>query len=121
MENLTIRSVLKDEKQYKAALKKMEELWDCPENSAEADLLEVLSILVEQYETKHYSIENPDPIEIIKYEMEERGLNQKDLVKYFGTKSRVSEVLNRKKPLTLKMIKALYKDFGIPADILLSY
>jgi HTH-type transcriptional regulator / antitoxin HigA len=119
METTSIRPI-KTEDQYKAAMAQMQLLWNCPENSPEADLLEVLSILVEQYEKKEYAIEPLDPIDAIKYEMEERGLSQRDMVNYFGSKERVSEVLNRKRPLTLKMIKTLYHELGIPASILLA-
>lgn len=115
---MTIRPI-KTEEQYKEAMVQVQTLWHCPENSAEADILEVLSILIEQYEKTHYAITPLDPIDAIKYEMDEHGLSQKDMVKYFGSKERVSEVLNRKRPLTLKMIKTLYHDLGIPADILL--
>ncbi|MFD2521006.1 helix-turn-helix domain-containing protein [Emticicia soli] len=119
MENITIAPI-KTEEQYTAAMDNIRKLWDCPENSKEADLLEVLSILVEDYEKKHYSIAPLDPIEAIKYKMEEEGLHQKDLVKYFGSKERVSEVLSKKRPLTLRMIKNLYHDLGISADSLLA-
>ncbi|TAE33607.1 MAG: transcriptional regulator [Cytophagales bacterium] len=105
---------------YKAAMAQMCKLWDCPEGSSEADLLEVLSILIEQYEKRMYPIDTLDPVEAIQYEMEENGLSQQDMVKYFGSKERVSEVLNRKRPLTLKMIKNLYHDLNIPASILLA-
>jgi HTH-type transcriptional regulator/antitoxin HigA len=119
MENITIAPI-KTVEEYTAAMNNIRRLWDCPENSKEADLLEVLSILVEDYEKKHYIIEPLDPIEAIKYKMEEEGLNQKDLVKYFGSKERVSEVLNKKRPLTLRMIKNLYHNLGISADSLLA-
>ncbi|RYU97538.1 transcriptional regulator [Emticicia agri] len=111
---------IKTAEEYTTAMNNIRQLWDCPENSKEADLLEVLSILVEDYEKKQYSITPLDPIEAIKYKMEEEGLNQKDLVKYFGSKERVSEVLNKKRPLTLRMIKNLYHNLGISADSLLA-
>ncbi|WP_373513657.1 type II toxin-antitoxin system HigA family antitoxin [Persicitalea sp.] len=111
---------IKSEEDYDAVMDEISKLWDCPPDSAEADLLEVLSILVEDYESKHHAIQPLDPIEAIKYRMEEEDLSQKDLVKYFGSKERVSEVLNRKRPLTLRMIKNLYSGLGISADSLLS-
>ncbi len=123
MENLASSIAVKaiqTETEYSEVLLNMKKLWDSPENSPEADLLEVLSILVEDYERKHFVIEPIDPIEAIKYEMEEKGLYQKDLVKYLGSKERVSEILNKKRPLTLKMIKNLYHGLGISADILLT-
>lgn len=119
MQKMTIRPV-KTEEQYREAMAQVQVLWNCPENSPEADLLEVLAILIEQYEKTHYPITSLDPIEAIKYEMDENGLSQKDMVKYFGSKERVSEVLGRKRPLTLKMIKTLYHDLGIPANVLLA-
>ena len=102
-------------------MKQIKALWDSPEGSQEADLLEVLSILVEQYEKNHYPIEPLDPVDAIRYVMDERGFNQKDMVSYFGSKERVSEILARKRPLTLKMIKMLYREMGIPASTLLAY
>ena len=111
---------IKDEADYEAFMNEIEQLWSFPPDSAESDRLEVLSILVEDYENKHYALEPLDPIEAIKYRMQEEELTQKDLVKYFGSKERVSEVLNRKRPLTLRMIKNLYHGLGISADSLLS-
>lgn len=108
------------EADYKAAMVQMGKLWECPEGSPEADVLEVLSILIEQYEKRTYPITTLDPVEAIRYEMEENGLSQRDMIKYFGSKERVSEILNRKRPMTLKMVKALYHDLGIPASILLA-
>lgn len=110
---------IRTETEYDETMAQMRILWDSPENSADADLLEVMSILVEQYEKKKYPVEPLDPVDAIKYDMEEKGLSQKDMVRYFGSKERVSEVLNRKRPLTLKMIKTLYHELGIPASALL--
>jgi HTH-type transcriptional regulator / antitoxin HigA len=115
----TIRPI-KSEEQYREALKKVDALIDAKPNSPEFELLEVISILIDDYENKHHAIELLDPIEAIKYEMEEKGLKQKDLVKYFGSKEMVSQVLNKKRPLSLKMIKNLYQNFGISADVLLA-
>lgn len=112
---------IKTEEDYQRAMKAVQQLWYAEENSPEADTLEVLSLLMEQYEKMHYSLKPADPIEAIRYEMTERGLTQTDLVKYFGSKERVSEVLNRKRPLTLKMIKTLYHELGIPASTLLAW
>ena len=122
METLQAISIkpIKTEEQYYTTMEQMKTLWECPANTPEADLLEVLSILVEDYENKHYPIEPLDPIEAIRYRMDEQDLSQKDLVRYFGSKERVSEVLNKKRPLTLKMIKSLYHGLGISADSLLS-
>ncbi|MBL7718781.1 MAG: helix-turn-helix domain-containing protein [Flavipsychrobacter sp.] len=111
---------IRSKKDYNAALRQIEALWDSPPKSVEAEALEVLSILVDEYENKHFPIEAPDPIEAIKYRMEQLSLTQQDLAKYLGGKSRVSEVLNRKRPLTLKMIKALYQHLHIPAEALIA-
>ena len=112
---------IKTEEQYKAILQQIRNLWSCAENSPEADLLEVLSILADDYENKHYPIPPPDPIEAIKYKMEENDLTASDLIPYFGSRSRVSEVLNRKRPLTFNMAKKLFKGLNIPAETLLSF
>ena len=119
MKNIPIKPI-KTPDDYRRAMAQMQTLWDSPENSSEADVLEVLAILVEQYEKKHYPIESLDPIDAIRYEMDEHGWTQQDMVPYFGNKARVSEVLNRKRPLTLKMIKTLHHQLGIPASILLA-
>lgn len=122
-ENENIKSQLKPIKtseQYQAYLAVVDSLIDCPEDSAEEELLELVSILVEDYEAKHYPIEAPDPIDAIKFKIEETGLKRKDLAIYFGSPSRVSEVLNRKRPLTLDMIKKIHKGLGISAETLLA-
>ena len=111
---------IRTKKDYERTMKIIESLLDCPPKSKEAETLEVLSILADEYENKHFPIEAPDPIEAIKYRMEQLNLSQKDLAKYLGGENRVSEILNRKRPLTLKMIKALYQNLHIPADTLLA-
>lgn len=111
---------IKSKRDYKAALKQIEGLWDVLPDSKEADQLEVLAILVDEYEQKHFPIVAPDPIEAIKYRMEQLNLSQQDLAKYLGGKNRVSEILNRKRPLTLKMIKALHLNLHIPAEALIA-
>jgi len=120
MENQPIKAI-KTEEQYKTILQQIKSLWSCAENSPEADLLEVLSILADDYESKHFPIAPPDPIEAIKYKMEENDLTANDLIPYFGSRSRVSEVLNRKRPLTFTMAKKLFKGLNIPAETLLSF
>lgn len=120
MEDSLIKPI-KTEEQYKIILQRIKSLWSCAENSPEADLLEVLSILADDYESKHYPIDLPDPIEAIKYKMEENDLTANDLVPYFGSRSKVSEVLNRKRPLTFTMAKKLFKGLNIPAETLLSF
>ncbi|MCF2490807.1 type II toxin-antitoxin system HigA family antitoxin [Dyadobacter sp. CY347] len=118
MKNYKIKP-LKSTADYKEALDNLREVWEAQPNTPEGDQLELLLMVIEKYEDEHHQMPQLDPVEAIKYKMEEDGLSQKDLVKYFGTKSRVSEVLGGKKPLTLKMIKSLYHDFGIPAKTLL--
>ena len=115
---MTIKPI-KTEKDYKAALKKIDELIDCPENSDEENYLEVLSILVEDYERRHYPVDEIDPVEVIKYRMEEMGLKQTDLAEYLGGRSRVSEILNKKRKLTVDMIRILHKKLNLPAETLI--
>ena len=110
---------IKDKIQYNQYLKIIDSLVDCEESSPEEEVLELVSILVEDYENKHFPIEAPDPIEAIKIKMEEEGLKKKDLAKYFGSASRVSEVLNRKRPLTLDMMRKIHLGMGISARTLL--
>lgn len=111
---------IKNQEQYKEYLTIIDSLIDCEEGSPEEETLELVSILVEDYEEKHYHIEAPDPIEAIKIKMEEDGLKKKDLVEYFGSASRVSEVLNRKRPLTLEMMRKIHHGMGISAETLLA-
>jgi HTH-type transcriptional regulator/antitoxin HigA len=102
------------ENDYNIALKRVESLMDATSESKDFDELDILSTLVESYEAKHYSIDAPDPIEAIKFRMEQEGLMQKDLVAIFGNKSRVSEVLNKKRKLTIEMIRNLHNTLNIP-------
>ena len=113
--------IIKTGEQYEDALVRVEELMELePEPGTEnADKLELLTLLISNYEKEHFPMEMPDPIEAIKFRMDQRQLFQKDLMPYIGSRSRVSEVLNRKRPLTLKMIRALHKGLGIPADVLI--
>jgi len=112
--------LIKIEKDYNIALSRIEELMDAKKNTPEADELELLTALVEMYEDKHYPMDLPDPIDAIKFRMEQLGLNQQGLVPFIGSRSKVSEVLNRKKSLTLAMMRALHNGLGISADVLLS-
>lgn len=109
---------IKSEQDYDQALDRMNELFFAPVNTPEGDELEVLAILIEAYEEKHYPIGPPDPIEAIKIRMEDKNLRQKDLVGLLGSKSRVSEVLNRKRKLTLSMIRRLHTFLDLPTDVL---
>ena len=111
--------VLKTEADYKAALAHVETLMDAAPGSPEEEELEVFGLLVEAYEQEHIPIGLPDPIEAIKFRMEQAGLARKDVIPYFGSQSKVSEVLNRKRPLSLSMMRALHEELGIPAEVLL--
>lgn len=116
---MTIKPI-KTERDYRNALKQIEKLWDAKANTSKGDRLEVLITLVEAYEQKHYKIEPPDAIEAIKFRMEQLGLKQSDLAKYLGGRSRASEVLNRKRKLTIDMMRSLHKHLDIPAESLLA-
>ena len=94
-------------------------LFDAALETPEGDRLEVLTTLVEAYEEKHFGVPMPDPIEAIRYHMESRGLTRRDLELYIGSRARVSEVLNRKRPLTMDMIRNLHKGLSIPAEVLI--
>ena len=115
METRPIRS----ESDYEAVLAEIDTLLDAKEGSPEEERLELLSVLVEVWEDKHYSIGPPDPIDAIQFVMEQNGLKRKDLEPYIGPRSRVSDVLNRQRPLSLKMIRKLSEGLGIPAEILI--
>ncbi|ODS32816.1 MAG: hypothetical protein SCARUB_02073 [Candidatus Scalindua rubra] len=110
---------IKTKEDYQNALEKIESLFDAKPDTPEGDYLEVLTTLVEAYEEKHYSIPLPDPIEAINYHMESRGLSRRDLESCIGSRARVSEILNRKRPLSIGMIRKLHKRFDIPAEILI--
>ena len=109
---------IKNEQDYEEILDRIDHLMSAQPDTREMDELEVLTTLVEAYEAKHYAIEAPDPIEAIKFRMEQEGLKQKDLVGIVGSKSRVSEVLNRKRKLTIDMIRNLHKTLHIPVESL---
>jgi HTH-type transcriptional regulator / antitoxin HigA len=110
---------IKTEQEYDAALAAIERLFDAEPGIANGDALEVLTLFVDAYEAEHYAIEAPDPVEAILYYVESRGLSRRDLEPFIGSRSRVSEVLNRKRPLTLAMIRRLHVGLGIPAEILI--
>lgn len=114
---------IRTEKDYKAGLKRIDELIaiDPKEGTPAFDELDIVSTLVESYESIHHPIEAPDPVAAIKYIMEEKGLSQKDIIKYFGgNKSLVSAVLNRKRDLSKRVIKALHDGLGIPYEVLMA-
>jgi len=109
---------IRTKRNYITALKEVESLWDAATGSTLADRLEVLVMLIQAYEAEHYPIADPDPIDFIHHLMEARDLTRKDLEPYIGTRARVSEVLNRTRPLTLEMIRRLSDGLNIPADVL---
>ena len=111
---------IKTDKDYFNAIKRLEVIFDAPINSKEGDEAEILSLLIENYENQYFPIEAPDPIEAVKIRMEEMNLKQKDLVGVIGGKSRVSEVLNKKKKLTVDMIRELEKLLKISASALVN-
>lgn len=111
---------IKTEQDYNAAISRIEVLWGAKKDTPQGDEMDLLVTLVESYEMKHYPIAPPDPVEAIKFRMEQMDMTKADLIQYIGSQSRVSEVLNRKRKLTLGMIKSLYKGLRIPAEILLS-
>ncbi|MGE0007534.1 MAG: type II toxin-antitoxin system HigA family antitoxin [Parvibaculaceae bacterium] len=110
---------LKTKRDYRRALSEIEGLMAAKWGTPEGDRLDVLVTLVEAWEAKHYPIDLPDPVEAIKYHMEQKGLEPRDLVPYIGSRNRVYEVLNRKRPLTLRMVWRLHKGLGIPAESLI--
>lgn len=109
---------LKTNKDYENALKRLELLFDAPTGTPESDEADILALVIDDYERRHFPIEAPDPIEAIKIRMEEMNLKQSDLVNEIGGKSRVSEILNRKRKLTVDMIRNLTSRLNLSADIL---
>ena len=112
--------VIKTEEDYNKALKRLEVIFDSPADSPEGDEAEILGLLIEKYEDEHYPIEAPDPIEAIKFRMEQMDMDNSDLAKVIGYKSRVSEIFNRKRKLNLKMIRSLHEKMKIPYESLLA-
>ncbi len=111
--------VIKNKNDHKAALARLEVLMDASPGSPEEEELDLLSYLIDKYEEEHFPIDLPDPVEAIKFRMEQQGLIRKDLIAYIGSQSKVSEVLNHKRTLSLSMIRALHEGLGIPAGVLL--
>jgi HTH-type transcriptional regulator / antitoxin HigA len=104
---------------YEVALGLLEQLWGAEANSPESDQLDILATLIDAYEVKNYPIDPPDPIEAIKFRMEQLGLKRKDLEEVIGTRTRIAEVFNRKRDLSIGMIRRLHDRFGIPAEVLI--
>ena len=112
--------IIKTQSDYEKALTRLEEIFDAKINTVEGDELELLGFLVDRYEEEHHSIELPHPIEAIKFRMDQMGLKQKDLVPYFGDKSKVSDVLNLKRKLNLTYIRNLHRNLHIPLEALIN-
>jgi HTH-type transcriptional regulator / antitoxin HigA len=110
---------IKTKRDYRRTLKTIEGLMRARRNTPEGDHLDVLVTLVEAFERKHFPLDLPDPVEAIKYHMDQKGLQPRDLIPFIGSRNRVHEVLNRKRPLTLKMIWRLHEGLGIPAESLI--
>lgn len=111
--------LIKTENDYNQALERLEVVFDAKKGTPEGDELELLSILIAQYENTHFPIDLPDPIEAIKFRMEQMGYNQNDLAKIIGLKSRASEILSKKRKLSLEMIRQLHTSLHIPTDVLI--
>lgn len=104
---------------YEAALKEIERLWGARSGTPAGDRLDILATLIEAYEDEHYPMDLPDPIEAIKFRMEQQGLTRKDLEGILGTRTRVAEVLNGRRGLSINMIRRLHEKLGIPAEVLI--
>jgi HTH-type transcriptional regulator / antitoxin HigA len=111
---------IKTKADYQAAMHRIDEIWEAAPKSPEADELDVLSLLVEEYEHKHVRIPQVDPVSLLLHVMEARGLARKDMEPYIGSRARVAEVLNRIRPLSLEMIRRLSAGLNLPADLLIS-
>lgn len=116
---MSYSKLLKTEEDYKAALARIDELFDSRPGTPEADEMELLVALVEIYEKEHYPIDSPDPIAAIKFRMEQEGLTNADMVAYLGSKSKVSEIFSGKRNLSLAMIRRLIEGLHIPAEVLI--
>jgi HTH-type transcriptional regulator/antitoxin HigA len=110
---------IRNEADYEAALAEIERLWGAPANTPAGDRLEILATLVEAYEDEHYPMDPPDPIAAIKFRMEQQGLKRKDLEGVIGSRTRVAEVLNGRRSLSINMIRRLHDKLGIPAEVLI--
>ncbi len=104
---------------YKRALAELKKLWGAQSGTAAGDRLDILATLIDVYEAEHYPMDPPDPIEAIKFRMQQQGLTRKDLEPIIGTRTRVAEVLNRKRNLSIAMIRRLHDQLGLPAEILI--
>src|SRR3954464_3144159 len=112
-------SPIRTKRDYETALKEVERLWGAKTGTRDGDRLDVLATLLDAYEAEHYPMDPPDPIEAIKFRMEQQGLTRKDLEPIIGTRTRVAEVLNRKRGLSIDMIRRLHDRLGISAEVLI--
>jgi HTH-type transcriptional regulator/antitoxin HigA len=110
---------IRSEADYDRALRRVERLWDSPKKSARSDELDILATLIEAYERQHYPIDLPSPIEAIKFRLEQQGKDTRALIGVIGQRTRVYEVMQGKRPLSLNMIRNLHQKFGIPAEVLI--
>jgi HTH-type transcriptional regulator / antitoxin HigA len=111
--------LIKSEEDYQESLKRLEVIFDAPADTPAGDEAEILTILIEKFEDEHYQIDTPDPIEAIKFRMEQMDIDNKELARIIGYRSRVSELLNRKRKLTLPMIRRLHQELKIPYENLM--
>ena len=111
--------VIKTKKEYNESLNRLEKIFDAKPGTSNGDELEILALLIDLYEKEHFPIPTPDPIEAVKFRMEQLGMKQSDLAETIGFKSRVSEILNKKRKLTLEMIRKLNEELNIPTSILI--
>jgi HTH-type transcriptional regulator / antitoxin HigA len=119
MWNMDALRPIRTEADYQAALAEIERLWGARLGTPEGDRLDVLATLIDAYEAEHDPVDPPDPIEAIRFRMEQQGLTRKDLERVLGTRTRVSEILNRKRSLSIGMIRRLHAELGISADVLI--
>jgi HTH-type transcriptional regulator / antitoxin HigA len=110
---------IRTKRDYEAALKEVERLWGAKAGTSDGDRLDVLATLVDAYEAEHYPMDPPDPVEAIKFRMEQQGLTRRDLEEIIGTRTRIAEVLNRKRGLSIAMIRRLHERLGISAEVLI--
>jgi len=112
---------IRTEADHQAALNRVAEIWEAPENTPEFDELEILVTLIEKYETEHYPLfEDTDPIEVIKYTIQEKGMKNKDLMAWLGSESTVSNILAKRRQLTIEMVRKLHQHLGIPLQLLVN-
>lgn len=113
-------SPIKTEVDYEKTLSEIDKLWGATENTEEGNTLDILLVLVDDYERKHYPIDSPDPVEAIKFRMEQMNLSRKDLEPYIGKRGRVSEILNHQRSLSLNMVRKLHANLNIPLESLIA-